>query len=378
VTLFRIALGASLLALAAACATPVPLPVENVRRPLLTASQEKIATTEVLLPIRQKDIYVYANIPVRPNTVYYSSGGGVAGAIGVALGSAIGEAMLNGQDQATREAAEATARPVRAGLAGFSFDETLTADLRAGLAQLSWLNADGYRVLKEVSPSHPLGPPVSSGRLIVSADYRLSEKADELIVTLTPYYYFQERPNMPVRAPAPAAPAPAVPTPAVEGAEQPVAGPNPAPPASWTDHLFYTNVLSFRMRAANANANQKDNSCEWAFNNAANMRAALQLATSRLTQMLVADLQEGPAPLADAGAAAAPEAMTIAGINGVVISRDDRGALVRLESGAKAYVANPFPSAYTLPPGAKPPCGALPKPAAAKPAPKANSTKRSS
>src|SRR6185436_12630343 len=115
--LSRVVICASLLALAAACATPVAtLPVETVRRGMLTDSQQKISTTEVLLPIRQKDIYVFAT-----------------------LGVAIAEGIAAGQDQATRDAAEAAAKPVRAGLAGFNFDETLQADLKSQLAQLPWL-----------------------------------------------------------------------------------------------------------------------------------------------------------------------------------------------------------------------------------------------
>ncbi|HEV7692002.1 MAG TPA: hypothetical protein VGO52_14295 [Hyphomonadaceae bacterium] len=371
-SLHRLIIGASLLAFAAACATPpAPLPVETVRRGMLTDSQQKIATTEILLPIRQKDIYVYTSIPVRPNRIAYASGGGgVAEVIGVALGVAIADAMLDGQDQSTRDAAEAAAKPVRAGLAGFNFDETLQADLKTSLVQLPWLNPDGYRVLKEISPSHPIGPPTSSGRLIISADYRLSAKADELIVTLTPTYYFQERTVL-RGVPAPAA------QPAADGTG--AAGPNPAPapPASWTDHLFYKNVLTFRMRAPNAGTDTKNNACEWSFNNSAVARSALQMASSKLTQMLVTDLQEGLTP--PAASAAAPEQMILDNINGVVVSRDPAGALVRLESGSMAFVANPLSSAYTLPPAAKPPCGPLPKPAAATSTAKTGSSaKRSS
>jgi hypothetical protein len=343
--------------------------VENVRRGMLSDSQQKIATTEVLLPIRQKEIYIYANIPVRPNTIPYASGGGVAEVIGVALGGALAEAMMNGQDAATRQAAETTAKPIRTALAGFSFDDTLQADLKTQLAQLPWLNPDGYRVIKELSPSHPLGPPVSSGRLIVAADYRLSEKADELIVSLTPNYYFQERTVLKGAG---------VPQPAAEVAP---AGPNPAPapPASWTDHLFYTNVLTFRMRVPNAGTDMKNNACEWSYDNAAVARAALQLASAKLTQMLAADLQEGLVPPASAPAAA-PEQMVVDRINGIVLARDQAGALVQLDSGAQAFIANPLTSAYTVPAGAKPPCGPLPKPAAAKPEPKpkSKSSKRSS
>ena len=366
--LSRVVICASLLALAAACATPVAtLPVETVRRGMLTDSQQKISTTEVLLPIRQKDIYVFAKLGERPSQVAYASGGGVAEVIGVALGVAIAEGIAAGQDQATRDAAEAAAKPVRAGLAGFSFDETLQADLKSQLAQLPWLKPDGYRVLKEVSPSHPLGPPTSSGRLIIAADYRFTNTADELIVTLTPNYYFQEYTVLRGAPP---------PQPTTVAA---AAGPIPAPavPASWTDHLFYKNVLTFRMRAPNAGTNLKNNACEWSFNNSAVTRTALQMASSRLAQMLLADLQELSAP----PAAAAPEQMIVDRINGVVMARDPAGVLVRLESGAMAYVANPAASAYTIAPSAKPPCGPLPKPAEAKSAPKAKpqaSSKRTS
>ena len=345
----RLATGASLLAFAAACATTAPLPVENVRRPMLEDSRGKIASTEVILPIRQKDIYVYAYIPPPPNTVYYSSSGTMEGVIGTALGMALVGAIEGGQNAATRANAEAAAKPLRAALSGFNFDETLQTDLRTAFSQLPWLNADGYRVLKEYTAGHTLGAPTASGRFLVSADYHVTEKADELIVSISPNYYYQER----------------------------AGGAAASGSASWTDHLFYTNKLSFRMHVPNATTNTRDNVCEWSFGEGAVMRAALAQGSARLTQMLVTDLQDALGGAAEVGAVT-PEEVTVDNIKGVVIARDDQGSMVRLESGAKVFLARTPPSAYAVQAGSKPPCGPLPKPAAAKPAPKAQSTKAKS
>ena len=166
-TLSAMALAAMVLT---ACATPVP---EHVA--LDPAARASIASTEVVAPVRQSEIYVF--VPV-------TTAGAGAGLIGALIDVSV--------DAHRTQTATDSVKPLRDAVVDYSFDQKLASDLQQTVGKVNWLKVDGVRVMKDVAPDN-MGAAIlgskSSAVLLVAADYQLSNDGSTLTVTMVADMY---------------------------------------------------------------------------------------------------------------------------------------------------------------------------------------------
>src|SRR5690348_15603505 len=111
--------GALLAALAlAACVTPTPTHVA-----LAPAARDSIASTAVVAPVAQSQIYIY----VPPTTAGQSNG-------------LIGALIDAGVDSYRAHTAESGVKPLRDAVVDMSFDQALAGQLKTSLSQVAWLH----------------------------------------------------------------------------------------------------------------------------------------------------------------------------------------------------------------------------------------------
>jgi hypothetical protein len=143
-----------------------------VHESLPVAAQDKISSTDVVLPIRQSEIYVFV-----PSSQIAAAGGG-----GLLL------ALVDaGVDSVRTSKAEAAVKPLRDAMVDYSFDEVLTGDVKASLSSIAWMHVGNVRVLKEVTNDTLDGALAASKAdavLFTTADYQLSNDGNVLTVTV--------------------------------------------------------------------------------------------------------------------------------------------------------------------------------------------------
>lgn len=285
--------------LLAGCVTPIP-PHES----LPTAARDQIASTETVVPIRQHEIYVF----VPPSTA-----GATAGASFGLVGALVGVAIDASVDSARTSKAEAAVKPLRDALVDFNFDIKFQDDLKGTLSQIGWMHADDIHVVKEVtndSENLELTNSKSAAVLFVSADYHLTNDADELEVTLQASLF----PNT--------------------DALRAVKPTKSKDPKAAIENSLYHNTLTFKDKVAGWNsASDRDrNISAWDAANGAEMRTSLTLAAKELSQALASDLQ---VPTLDPPAASQP--VTVDGVTGAVVTSDPDGSLLRMKDGTLLY-----------------------------------------
>jgi hypothetical protein len=283
--------GALLLALMlSACATPTPTHVA-----LATPAQGSIASTEVVAPIAQSEIYIY----VPPTTA--GQGQGLIGAL-----------IDAGVDSYRAGTAETGVKPLRDAIVDMSFDHDLASQLKDSLSQIAWLHLDGVRVIKEVAGKKIDGAITGSkdgAVLIAIADYHLSNDGRQLFITVNVDLY----PNS-----------------AALAAFKPAKG-RPDVPSDPSNSL-YRNTFTYESDLPGPPVKREINMPAWAADNGAAFRAAMKLGVAKLGEMIAMDLQGGPP-----GAATAP-----AGAGPVVQGPD--GVLAREADGSLTFTTTPRPS----------------------------------
>lgn len=317
-----------------ACATT------PVRVGLPAGAQDKIASTDVVVPIRQSEIYVY----VPPST-----GGARAGAQYGLIGAIVGAVIDASVNDVRTTKAETSVKPLRNAIVDYNFDADLQSDLKRSLGSVAWVHGDDYRVVRDVTPNGldgVLDASKDSAVLLIMADYRLSNDGGTLDIT------------MPVRL-----------YPNNDALKALLTGKPDPKQKTAMENAIYRNVLHFEIHAPNATDDRDQNIAWWSANNGAAMRAALSNGAKELAAMLVADLQDGDRPAAQA--AEATTKGTVNGIEGIdqhglVVTEDSTGRLVRLDDGELTYVS--YASSYA---SASPPAPAEPAAAAAAAAPAA-------
>jgi hypothetical protein len=248
------------------------------------AAKDKIAATDVVVPIRQSEIYVF--VPT-------STAGASAGLIGVLVDAAV--------DSIRTEKAEAAVKPLRNVLVDFNIDATLQPDLKTSLSQDGWLHVGDVRVLKDVSRDSlqsAFSKSSAQAVLFVSADYQLSNDADVFTFKLAVGLY--------PRDPALAA--------LKQGASTTLDNKN----------SLYRNTLSFEARPPGETSDRDRNIAILSAENGAWMRKMLTMGAAKLSSMLAADLQaaEGEANLAS-------------------FNNDPDGTIVRAPNGTLKFTARP-------------------------------------
>lgn len=248
------------------CATPVP-----VHEYLPNAAHDKLSSTEVVLPIKQGEIYVFV-----PDSQIAAAGGG-----GLLL------ALIDaGVNSVRTSKAEAAIKPLRDVLVDFDFDSALRDDIRTSLSAVSWVHVTGARVVRDASitgTDAALAQSSAATVLFANTDYQLSNDADVLTVTLSAQLFPKEQALAALHQSS------------KSGAKTAIG------------NSIYRDNFVFKMNAPPA-ADRDHYIAEWSVNKGAPMRAALKLAATKLSGLLAVDFQraEGdvsPAPNdADGGA----------------------------------------------------------------------------
>ena len=147
-----------------ACATP-----PSIYQTLSASAHGSLPSTDVVLPIRQSEIYVF--VPM-------ATGGAGFGLIGALIDVSV--------DNARTSKAETAVTALRDAVVDYSFDNAVQDDLKSSLAQLDWLHAGNFKVVRDVS-NDGLGKTLTASQassvLFVVADYHLSNDGDAMLVT---------------------------------------------------------------------------------------------------------------------------------------------------------------------------------------------------
>jgi hypothetical protein len=277
--------------LLSACATA------TVNPPLPDAARTSISSTEVVVPIRQSEIYVY----VPPSTANAAGQGGLIGALVVA-------AINAGVDSVRTQKAETAVKPLRDALVDYKFDSTLQDDVKNALAKLPWLHASNVRIVKEVTTASldsALEHSKADAVLFTTADYQLSNDADVLTVSLTVSLFGN--------------------TDALNTLKTKKTSSGGASTA--IDNAIYYNTFTFVVKVPGATSDRDHNIAVWDAQNGAAMRVDLAQAVGKLSSMLAADLQTSAADRT----AGTPS--TLMGSPVQVVASDSDGETVRLKAG---------------------------------------------
>ncbi|MEP7210819.1 MAG: hypothetical protein ABI740_08280 [Alphaproteobacteria bacterium] len=269
-----------------------------------------IASTDVVLPIKQNEIYIFV-----PSTAGAASAAGASFGL---LGALVAATVSSGIDAANAHAAETAIKPVRDSIVDYNFDSVLQEDLKTALSREAWLNAGEASVVKEVTNDKLesiLTGSKSSAVLLVTADYQLSKDADLVTVSVTPCL-FPISPELKSLLPA----------------DAPKGGLATRPEKS-----LYCNTLAYRDAIAGAGTDLDANLALWAANNGGAMRAALKNSSTRLSQMLVTELEAAPGPDVDL-AKSGMEKVTVDFGPGYVTGSDEQGSFLRFATGREMYV----------------------------------------
>ncbi len=302
-----------------ACVTQGPL-----NRSIPLAARDKIAATDVIMPIGQNEIVIA--IPVS------TAGASGAASMGL-LGALVGSLVDAGIDAGNATAAETSVKPLRNAMVDFSFDDTLNADMQSRITQAAWVNPGGYRVIKEVTPQNlekVLKDSKASTLLFTSASYSLNFNADHLSITMVSRLL----PN----------------TPELKALLPEKFDPKASQITSANE--LYRNTFIFDTAVVGATTNRDANIVLWSANNGAAMRDALKLGSAKLTEMLVADLIAEPSLPID------PKTTTLKTYKGAagiyVVSKDDVGTFIVQQSGLRSYVTDMAGVPLVAPPAEKP------------------------
>lgn len=262
------------LVLLAACGSLPPY------QPLSSDARDKIASTDVIVPIRQHEIYVF----VPASTAGASAGAsmGLAGAIVGALVDASVDSVRTGK-------AEKAVTPLRDSLVDYSFDTTFKDDLTNSLSQLSWVHVDTVHVVRDFRESdldNDLAGSKDAAVLLMTTDYSLDNDGNVLTVTVGAALYPN---NEALRA---------------------FVKKGTAKPSTALGNSIYHDTLVFRRPLDGATADRDANIAKWSADKGAMMREALDDAAKRLAQKIAADLQrndaDGPPNAGDGLPTAAP------------------------------------------------------------------------
>jgi hypothetical protein len=259
-------------------------------------ARDQIAGTDVMVPIRQHEIYVYVPPTQNPN----------GGLIGALVASAI--------DDVRSGKAETAVKPLRNALVDYDFDGTLKSELQTALAKDTFLGQNNIRIIKEItteSLEQALNGSKAPAVLFVTADYRLSNEGDVLDVLLYPQLFGT--------------------TDALRTLVPKYNAKNRMDPAN----TLYRNVLLFQTRIPEDPNGRDAHVQTWSANNGEKARAALKLAENKLAVMLAQDIA-----MSEAEGKAAFDAGTPVGnvfFDGRIIATDEEGSIIRNAEGGLIY-----------------------------------------
>jgi hypothetical protein len=276
---------------ACACGTISPY------QPLPGAAMDKLSSTDVVVPIAQSEIFVF----VPASNAGAATGGGLLGAL-IDVG-------IN--DVRTTKANDAS-KILRDALLDFNFDNIFEADLKASLSQVGQLHVGNVHVVKDVTSAnldHVLDTSNAAAVLFATTEYHVSNDGDVLSVILTASLF-----------------------PRSDELKTFVKSGNSGP-KTLPANALYRNVFAFETKAPGATGDRDHDMAAWSADHGAPMRAALTMATAKLSAMLAADVQR------PAGAARNNGAIVRVGDRppGSTVSSDADGTVARFDDGTMIF-----------------------------------------
>jgi hypothetical protein len=222
--------------------------------PVPSDARDKIASTDVVVPIKQSEIYVF----VPASNVSAAAGGGLIAAL-----------IDAGVDAVRTKKAETAVTPLRDALVDYNFDDGFRDNLKAGLAGVGWLHVDTVHVVKTVT-SDALDADLKGSKdeavLFLGTDYNLDNDGNVLTVTV----YATLFPNSDLLKAY------------VKGGT--------SKPLTATANAIYHDTLVFHRPLDGATDNRDANIAKWSADKGAMMREALDDAGKRMGQKLAQDL----------------------------------------------------------------------------------------
>lgn len=307
-------------------------------------AEDKIASTDVVLPIHQNEIYVYV-----PN----SNGGAVA------VGGILGALIDSGINDVRTTKAETAVKPLRDALVDYNFDKGLQGDLKDALAQDSFLHAEGFNVVREVTNDKldaVLDASKDSTVLFISVDYCLSNDGDVLDILATASLFPKD------------------------DVLKSMVKSNTKSPKTAPANALYRNNFVYELKLPGTTDDRDKNVAMWSADNGAAMRAALDQGAKVLASMVAADLKGGDQPAAGAAKVTTqtPVAQIPVDVTGQVVTSDSAGQILRFDDGTMKYIASAAPPPATASAPAAAPAPAAATPANSAPSASANSAKPAS
>ena len=263
-----------LLFVLAACGSVPPF------QPLPSDARDKIASTDVVVPIRQHEIYVFV-----PASTAGAAGGASMGLAGALVGALVDASI----DSVRTGKAEKAVTPLRDSLVDYSFDNVFKDDLANSLSQLSWVHVDSVHVVRDFRESdldNDLAASKDAAVLFMTTDYNLDNDGNVLTVTVSAALY----PN--------------------NAALRSYAKKGSVKPSTGIANSIYHDTLVFKRPLDGGTADRDANIARWSADKGAMMREALDDAAKRLAQKIAADLErndaDGPPNAGDGLPTAAP------------------------------------------------------------------------
>lgn len=293
------------LVLFGACATPVS-------EPLPLAARDIISSTDVVLPSKQNEIYVF----VPDSQLTAAAGGGLLFAL-----------IDAGVNSVRTSKAETAVKPLRDSLVDFNFDEALGGELKSSLSEVSWMHVGNVRVIKEVTTDatdRALTDSRAGAVLFATPNYRLSNDGDELFLSVNVSLF----PNDDALR-------------ALKQKDKSKSASASKGSKTAQELSLYRNTLKFKAKAPGATSDRDRNVAAWSANNGAAMRSILKLGAAKVAMMLADDLQRPPEDMAAKKTSTyvmGPNAVTVDGIPGQIVVTDDEGEAVRLNDGTMEFV----------------------------------------
>jgi len=248
------------------------------------AAKDQIASTEVVVPIQQSEIYVF---------VPQETAGAANGLIGALVDVTV--------DAIRTSKAEKSVKRLRDALVDYNFDTVMQRQVQTALLQLPWLHVDNVHVIKETT-SDSLDQALASSKdaavMFTTADYQLSNDGSVLTVTVTASLFPKSD--------------------ALRALKQGRSSSTLSAPAN----SLYHDTLKFEMRGPKATTDRDSNMDNWSANNGAAARAGLNQAAAKLSWLLAQDLQS-----------------TMTSPSGAIANTDNSGSLTREQNGTLSFVA---------------------------------------
>jgi hypothetical protein len=271
---------------------------------LADPARDKIESTDAFLPVRQDEIYVY----VPPSTAGAQAGAGF-GLIGALVGTVIDASV----DSARTSKAEAAVKPLREASTDYPFDKTLKDAVATSLSGVSFLGLKNVNVSKQITGDGldgELNASPAGAILVATADYRLDNDGNVLTVSLTAMLLPHNDALRAIKAPK----------------DKPLAR---------ASNAIYHNVFLFTTRLPDGGGDRDANIAAWSADHAAPLRAALDMGTKKVAQLLAADIVR-PTNDADPTGSLTFSVPGILG-QGYLVSSDADGSVVRYKDGSTAY-----------------------------------------